>query len=537
MYNNKRRTYKRYKRKKKDNNSCPKKLRIRKRKHCSAPKGSPLFGIKVELFLDDLQKIVASRLLGCSRLVYNKCLGFNTYWYKKKQEALKQNEEHPGSVPDDKIKSYDELTSIYIFNDVLNSLKQQDGYKFLNEVNQKVLQQVVRHLTKAFEDFFDPKQPEKKHPTFKKKSNDNSCEFNSQAFGGISGNRMNIVTGLQNILFKCSPEHMSYLNRYQQWIQKCTLTKTKSGRYFLSFNISDFREKRVHPKSTAFISDETRQILSQTAQDGDKHTVYVDNIDDCGDYLIVTDTETGEIVYKKAGAGDPGIKTKLFVSDGSAYENPHVYKKYHRREAMLQRRFAKKEKKSEELYGNTNPYNIPKNSPNAGRNREKARIKLAEHSEHMKNIRENDSQEITTDYVNKFDVVFMENACISGMMRNHKIARALQDAGIGELNIEIEYKCLFYGKVCIKADRWFPSSKTCNKCGFKNNELQLSDRIWICPNCGEVIIRDYNASRNLLEDGIRLYREALGDRFIVTHICVLNKEHCENMLYTATSEL
>lgn len=292
-------------------------------------------------------------------------------------------------------------------------------------MNQKVLQQSVRHLTTAFIDFFDPEKPDKKHPAFKKKNNDNTCEFNSQAFGGIKGNRLNLITGLQNILFKCSPEDESYLNKYQGWIQKITLTKTKSGRYFLSFNVVDFREKRVYPKSNSYISENVRQIIADADIDNEKHMYYTDAGADVGDYVIVTDTETGEMTTLKAAGIDPGIKTKAYVSDGTVYENHKVYSTMHRREAMLQRRFSKKKSKSKDLYGDTNPYNIPKGSPEAGRNKEKSRVRLAKYCEHMANVRENDNHRVTTEIVNAFDLIVREGAYIAGMLRNPKIARAL----------------------------------------------------------------------------------------------------------------
>ena len=482
------------------------KLKVRKKTHFSLPKGKPIFGIRAEVFLSDEEKVFASKLLGCNRVVYNKCLAFNNYWYGLYKDALKKNEEQPGAVPEETIERYKANCDIHILSDVFEAFKTMDEYSYLKEMNQKVLQQSVRHLVKAFEDFFDPEQPKKKHPVFKKKNDDNSCEFNSQAFGGIKGNRLNLVTGLQNILFKCSREHEIYLNRYQGWIQKVTLTKTKSDRYFISFNIADFREKRVNPKSTSTISDNVRQIISDAEIDNDSHVYYTNDDVDVGDYLIVTDTETGEMKTLKAGAIDPGIKTKGYISDGTVYENPKVYDHYHRREAMLQRRLARTKLKSKDLYGDTNPYNIPKDSPMAGRNHEKARVALAKHCEHMANVRENDTQKMTTDFVMRFDIIFREDTFVAGMVRNHKIALALSDACIGELNREIDYKCLFYDKPCIKTGRFFASSKICNHCGHKNDELELSDRVWVCPHCGKVVVRDYNASRNILEEGIRLYR-------------------------------
>ena len=172
-------------------------IKVRKHKHVQAPKGSNLFGIVAELFLDDEEKSFANRLLGCSRLVYNLCLGYNNHWYGLYKEALKKNEEYPGSVSEEELQRLKENCNINNLTDVFEAYKSMDEYSFLRDCNQKVLQQSVRHLMQAFRDFFDPKQTNKRHPQFKKKnSNEDSCEFNSQAFGGIKGNRLNLIGGL-----------------------------------------------------------------------------------------------------------------------------------------------------------------------------------------------------------------------------------------------------------------------------------------------------------------------------------------------------
>ena len=65
------------------------------------------------------------------------------------------------------------------------------------------------------------------------------------------------------------------------------------------------------------------------------------------------------------------------------------------------------------------------------------------------------------------------------------------------------------GKYFVVVDRWFPSSKTCNHCGYINRELQLSDRVWVCPHCREVILRDPNAAKNILEEGLGMLYDLL----------------------------
>lgn len=91
----------------------------------------------------------------------------------------------------------------------------------------------------------------------------------------------------------------------------------------------------------------------------------------------------------------------------------------------------------------------------------------------------------------------LEDLNVSGMMANHHLAKAVSDVGFYEMRRQIEYKAGWYGIDVVLADRWFPSSKTCSCCGWKNDDLTLADRTFICPECGLKIDRDYNAALNL----------------------------------------
>ena len=73
--------------------------------------------------------------------------------------------------------------------------------------------------------------------------------------------------------------------------------------------------------------------------------------------------------------------------------------------------------------------------------------------------------------------------------------------------IFLKYKLEDRGKQFIKVDKWYPSSRTCHNCGYVNKDLQLSDREWICPECGNVVSRDYNAAMNIRDEGIRVIKE------------------------------
>ena len=98
----------------------------------------------------------------------------------------------------------------------------------------------------------------------------------------------------------------------------------------------------------------------------------------------------------------------------------------------------------------------------------------------------------------------MEDLNVQGMLRNHHLAKAIQEVGFYKFKETLVNKALVNGKQIVFVDRFYPSSKTCHNCGYVNKNLKLSDRQWICPQCGEVIERDYNAALNILDEGMRI---------------------------------
>ena len=89
------------------------------------------------------------------------------------------------------------------------------------------------------------------------------------------------------------------------------------------------------------------------------------------------------------------------------------------------------------------------------------------------------------------------------MVKNYRLARSISDAAWGEMRAQLEYKCEWYGQKLVKIDRFFPSSKRCNHCGFVVEKLPLDVRSWDCPSCGtEGIDRDINAGKNILAAGL-----------------------------------
>ena len=110
----------------------------------------------------------------------------------------------------------------------------------------------------------------------------------------------------------------------------------------------------------------------------------------------------------------------------------------------------------------------------------------------------------TTHLAKTQDVIVVESLNVQGMVRNHHLSKAISDAAWGEFTRQLKYKTTWYGSTLIQADRFFPSSKTCSDCGVAKAKLLLSEREFVCTNCGLVIDRDENAAVNLARWGLRL---------------------------------
>ena len=112
-------------------------------------------------------------------------------------------------------------------------------------------------------------------------------------------------------------------------------------------------------------------------------------------------------------------------------------------------------------------------------------------------VRNDNHHKATTAIAKCAGRVVVETLNVSGMLRNRRLARAIADAGMSGFLTKLEYKCAWYGKEFVKADRWYASSKLCSHCGWKNDDLTLSDREWRCDGCGVLNERDANAASNL----------------------------------------
>ena len=137
-------------------------------------------------------------------------------------------------------------------------------------------------------------------------------------------------------------------------------------------------------------------------------------------------------------------------------------------------------------------------------NRNKQRVKVAKAFERLTNQKDVYIHSVVNELLIYYDTVFMEDLNVQGMLKNHKLAKAIQEVGFYRFKQVLGDKANNNYKQVVFVGRFYPSSKTCHKCGYVNKELTLSDREWTCPVCGEYHDRDINAAINILMEGERI---------------------------------
>lgn len=183
---------------------------------------------------------------------------------------------------------------------------------------------------------------------------------------------------------------------------------------------------------------------------------------------------------------DLGIKTFSTQSDGIEISNPKFLNKNQVKLRRLQQHLSRKVKGSNR--------------------RNKCRLKIAKLHQKITNQRDWFLHNYSTQLINNYDKIYIEDLNVSGMVKNHCLAGAISDVSWSKFTSMLIYKADWYGKDVVKINRFYASSKTC-ECGVKNNDLTLSDREWICKSCGLINQRDLLAANNILKEG----RRSLGD--------------------------
>ena len=375
-----------------------------------------LRAIKVRLYPNKEQEQKINKTFGCYRFVYNHMLAL-------KQEAYNKDKTNLG---------LGELSKY-----LLGTLRKDEQYAWLKEENSQVLQQAIRQMLSAYNNFFKQNNG---FPKFKSKKDRQSALF---PIGAISKRNtfetrhITLTQPLKNLRFRCSDLYFRRLQKYNKNIRSATLSKSKSGNYFLSILVE------------------------------------------------MEDTELKRFEHTDKQVGiDLGVKDFVITSDGEVFENKHFLKNEEKKIKKLQRQLSKKKVGSN--------------------NRKKAQIRIAKLFERMCNKKEAYIHYVANELLKSYDTIFMEDLNVNGMTKNHYLAKAIREVGFSRLKQVLTNKALVNGKKVISIDRFYPSSKTCSKCGYKKEDLTLNDRSWICPNCGTKHDRDINAAVNILLEGKRM---------------------------------
>jgi putative transposase len=337
-------------------------------------------------------------------------------------------------------------TTFYDWSKELTLLKKTEKYSWLNEINSQVLQASLKNLDKSFQRFYKNLSG---YPKFKKKST-SKWSFSIPQNISLEYSETNDKFGyLKFFKFTKNPikTRIHRILPIDYKIKTATIIKSRTNKYFVSLVIE------YQPQgSLTFVEKNNPNIID--------------------------------------GVGiDVGIKDTLILSNGQKYTYPIKSKLFDKKIKKLNKQLAHKYKPGQQR----------------SKNFEKTRIKLAKLYEKISNIKENWIHQMTSKIIseNQGNYIFMEDLNVKGMLKNHKLAKAIQFQSWYKFKEVLKYKALWNDQKVVSIDRWIPSTKTCHKCGFKNDNITLDDRVWTCPKCGTEHDRDINAAINIKQFGIK----------------------------------
>ena len=320
-------------------------------------------------------------------------------------------------------------------------LKKQEGFEWLYSISNNVTKQAIKDACMAYKRFF---KGQSKFPKFKSKKHDRPSFY------------------VDNLNIKFTKTHVK--------LEHIAIGKKKNK---AKLNWIRLVEKNKIPTSGKYINP---------------HVVY-----DGLNWFICVGIEYNDSEEKQTNEGigiDLGIKDLAICSDGNTYKNinkTNKIKKLEKSKRRLQRKISKKYliNKRVERYIKTS-------------NIIKSERKLLKLNHRLTNIRNNYLHKVTSEIINRKPMfITIEDLNVNGMMKNKHLSKAVAQQKFYEFRRQLEYKCKWNNIELRIVDRYYPSSKLCHECGAIKKDLKLSDRTYICPECGCIIDRDYNASLNL----------------------------------------
>jgi len=353
-----------------------------------------LTGYRYRLYPTSEQKVLLAKAFGCARHAYNWAID-------QRKSAYASGEKTP---------------SKFDLNKRMTLHKKE--LPWLAEVSDLVLKEAISNAVRAYDNFFAKRAG---FPKYKRRRDSKQSARWRQV--SLKGRNHVMIPRIGVMRFR---QHRDFDGE----IKYATITRSASGRYYISLLVDDGREVPEKPS-------------------------------------VITD----------AVGIDVGIADFATLSTGEKIPNPN-FGRSDRRVKGLQRKLARQERGSKR-------YNRTKQ-------------KLAREHEKIADRRKAFMHELSSRIVGENQAVAVEDLNVSGMLRNHNLARSISDASWSEFFRMLEYKCERYGVHFMKCDRWEPTSKTCSECGHKMETMPLSVREWVCPECGCIHDRDVNAAINIL---------------------------------------
>ena len=330
---------------------------------------------------------------------------------------------------------------------MLTKLKKDDEYFFLKDADSIALQQSLRDLDRAYKNFFNKLAL---YPNFKSKHNHNQSyrTMNQNDNIRISGKYIKLPK-LGYVKFKQSMD-IGHINNV-------TVERTSTNKYFVVLNV---------------------------------------------------DFEPETLKYSHSSIGiDVGLKEFYTDSKGNIVHNPKYLEKANKKLVHEQRKLSHMIESHITGYKTIGKKRFPVYDKPISecKNIEKQRKKVALIHEKITNQRNDFLQKESTKLIRENQIISIEDLNVEGLLQNHKLAKSISSVSWSKFFTMLEYKAKWYGRVLIKVPAFYPSSQMCSCCGYKNTDVEdLKIRKWTCPECGAVHGRDFNASVNILNQGLAL---------------------------------
>lgn len=413
------------------------------------------FGMKTRIYPSSQQKAIIHYNSECNRFMYNKLVELNNKHYelKKKLDKIPEDEQDPKDI--EHLAELKNLTSSYtnIKNEyhIFNAKKVSKRKGWYDDSNGKYTKKSYQLAWKNYRNGLQ-------HiPTFHKKT---AHPYEDKYRTYINPRKQTVFIDNTHVkipklgTIRCD-EIRKLLQNKDDWAPgTMTVYKDTTNKYWLSLQLGS---------ETPFVKEKPK-----------------------------TDKQIGM---------DLNVENFGMLSNGEIVKNPHFFTSQQKRLARLQLILARK-------YQQAKKHN--RNLRQAS-NYQKMRLKVAQIARKVYNRREVFLQELSTDLVEKYDVIVLEELRSSNMLKNHHIAKAIQDVGWRKFITMVQYKCDLYDKQLITVDPKM-TTQTCSACGYRlqkenadrvNERLTLKDRKWECPNCHIKHIRDVNAAKNILQKGLK----------------------------------